>query len=395
MLRRAESRHIINKPRDDSSSLLRLKDEQSIGIPIEAIHDDLSSFSAHFDFDYEALSSHTYQATLASFMKQKLNDSASASTRPRGATNKTDAGSITLQDVLSEIDHELEAIEPVKEERPPNRFPSIEHEKPLVEENLEDTPHHSTISPSYEKHGSTSSALNVEEIVNHDVTQRSDIGEPDSAPSFPEQQKQGYETERQAEIHEEPDSFKALRKVQSTSQLSRFSMHRSSAHRATRRTHSDTPGETKEQRATRPTSMLKEEDPVDELFTMFEDSARGKASEPRKIEDLAIRLRTNPNFLRRMSPPDIYQPHEAHSRLNRGDIAARLASRAGAQSELEAFNRQAILHGYSTVWPEEFQVFQKAWAVVDPSRSRYIPKERLLKLVGVSLRILCRFYDDY
>ncbi|KAL9089229.1 MAG: hypothetical protein Q9165_005797 [Trypethelium subeluteriae] len=421
LLNRNDSRRIIDKPRDESLPLLH-KDDQVVSSPVEPIGDDLSRFSIPFGIDYEALISSSSQSTLASFMKQKLRGSEAPPLH--AGSESLEPNCVTLQDVLDEIDEELETADAV-EKGPRSEYdpqtncepgqtgyhsskndffdenftgsqPSAKPSRSALPNEVSDlcfdgepwlegpfigSPRGSLSGPSNDKRDAALRRIATRKSVGMSAQRNAAIFEFDGRNSKDEYDEQGREAERVNESRDEPRSLEFLRKVHSTPQVKSVgSIHRTNAHKA-KRAHSESENAIMPQLAIRPADLPEKEDPIDELVILFDNTAEGRTSDSRKVEELALRLRAKPSFLLAISSPNFHRPSQARQRLSRRDNTGSLAARSGVQSELEAFNGQAIQLGHPTVGQEDFQKFQTAWSRVDPTRTRYIPKEALPRLV--------------
>ena len=82
LLQSLESRHVIQRLRDDTSSLLWLRDSESILSRRTASTFNLEPFETAFDFDSEVFNSRVYKVALRSNMKQLLLHEASGHSKP-------------------------------------------------------------------------------------------------------------------------------------------------------------------------------------------------------------------------------------------------------------------------------------------------------------------------
>ncbi|KAF2232433.1 hypothetical protein EV356DRAFT_505170 [Viridothelium virens] len=356
-------------------------------------------------------------------MKQKLRDS---ETPPFQAVPKSvEPNCVTLQDVLDEIDQELEIVDTAEKDpqsesvpetnREPSQTENVSPKSELLREGLIrsqpsakassstlpndisslcfddepwfegpliDSPRGSLSGPSNQKRDVASKRIASKKSVGMSEKCSTEILELNGRDSNDEYDGPDRGPERLSHIKDESRSLEFLRKVHSTPQVKSIgSIHRTNAHKA-KRAHSESENATMLQLAIRPADLPEKEDPIDELVVLFDNTSKGKTSDPRKVEELALRLRAKPSFLQAISSPNVHRPSQVRQRLNRSDVTGAPNGRGAVQSELEAFNRQAIQLGHPTVGQEDFQKFQTAWYRADPTGTRYIPKDALPRLVG-------------
>ena len=396
-----------------------LKDEQSVGTPIEAVPDDLKRFSMAFDFDQEILNSRAYKSTLASFMRQRLQDS--KETPPQSEESNADTTSVTLRDVLGEIDQELEAINTGGENHlndclSPADFEPLHLYKSSTSGiliDLDPIQEHFVAEPStisiqndlaglhmgddsessskqndaidvladsqaQKRHHSLPIRITIPKDVSFEVndmeTSRLNRKSIDKSHESLQSKPEGL-----ARLTREYDSLEPLRKTRSTPQVKNaLGIHRSLARREKKRAHSDTDRIMTDQ-AVKSVDLGNKLSAVDELLALCDESAKGIHPDPTRMDELAAKLQTSTSFLQKLTP--------FNSHLNRGYIAEHLASRGGPQSELENYNLQARRLGHPMVDSPEFETFQKAWHSIDISGNRYIPNERLPNLIHVGPKL--------
>lgn len=106
LLRSRESRHIIQRLRDDSSSLLWLRDSESIFSRKTVSTSNSKKLETVFDFDGEVFNSRVYQEALRSNMKQVLSHKAPAQSNPHDLTTPITNDTFLLEDDGTSADTE-------------------------------------------------------------------------------------------------------------------------------------------------------------------------------------------------------------------------------------------------------------------------------------------------